>query len=289
MKRIFLAGFGQPLIDLYESLKGRFEIVGVILDYERRAKFPFFYDFLASQKLGIYSFEDRKTIGHDGTLVINYNKIIEIDELTPILNIHMGLLPVYRGNNANAWALLNGDRTVGYTLHEVSAVLDGGKIYYTFGYEIPEDETYFHAKNAINRDIHTKLPMVIQDVLDGKITGTSQEDQDFIYAAKLIPEDGIISDWNLETSAIVNRNMIFSRPLGTGLKMMHEGVLLEISKLSTIPNYMNSKGIPGAVVLKNSNGSVWVKTKDTAISLDELVKDGKAIQPADIFKIGQRL
>jgi hypothetical protein len=45
----FLAGFGQPLIDLYESLKGRFDIVGVILDYERRVKFPLFYDFLASQ------------------------------------------------------------------------------------------------------------------------------------------------------------------------------------------------------------------------------------------------
>ena len=84
--------------------------------------------------------------------------------------------------------LLNGDRTVGYTLHEVSAVLDGGKIYYTFGYKIQDDETYFHAKNAINNDINTKLPTVIQDVLDGKITGTSQENAGFIYAAKLIPE-----------------------------------------------------------------------------------------------------
>ncbi len=289
MKRIFLAGFGQPLIDLYESLKGRFEIVGVILDYERRSKFPFFYDFLTSQNLGVYSFEDRKRMGHDGTVVINYNKIIEIDELTPILNIHMGLLPVYRGNNANAWALLNGDRRVGYTLHEVSEVLDGGKIYYTFGYEIPDGETYFHAKNAINNDIRTKLPMIIQDVLDGKIMGTSQEKERFVYAAKLLPEDGIIADWNLETAAIVNRNMIFSRPLGTGLKLLHEGTLLEISKLSTIPNYLKSTGIPGAVVLKNADGSVWVKTKDTAISLDELVKDGQAIKPADIFKIGQRL
>ncbi|HOZ74696.1 MAG TPA: formyltransferase family protein [Flavobacterium sp.] len=289
MKRIFLAGFGQPLIDLYESLKGRFDIVGVILDYERRAKFPLFYDFLASQKLGIYSFEDRKNIVHDGTVVINYNKIITIDQVSPVLNIHMGLLPVYRGNNANAWALLNGDRTVGYTLHEVSEVLDGGAIYYTFGYEIQDHETYFHAKNAMSSDIKTKLPSVIQDVLEGKITGTSQENHGFIYAAKLIPEDGIITNWNLETSSIVNRNMIFSRPLGTGLKLLHEGTLLEISKLSTIPNYLNSNGIPGAVVLKNSDGSVWVKTKDTAISLDELVKDGQAIKPADIFKIGQRL
>jgi len=58
----------------------------------------------------------------------------------------MGLLPVYRGNNANSWSILNGDRRVGYTFHDVSNILDGGAIYYKFTYEIKENETYFHAK-----------------------------------------------------------------------------------------------------------------------------------------------
>ena len=289
MKRIFLAGFGQPLIDLYNSVKGKFEVVGVILDYERRAKFPFFYDFLESQKLKIYAFDDLKVIQHHGTVVINYNKIIETKDTQPILNIHMGLLPMYRGNNANAWSLLNGDRKVGYTLHEVSEVLDGGKIYYKFEHEIADNETYFHAKTAINNDISMHLPTIIEQVLDGTIEGISQENESFIYAGKLIPEDGIITDWNIETNFLISKNMIFSRPLGTGLKMRFNDKIIEISKLSTIPNYKKSIGIPGAVVLKNTDGSVWVKTKDTAISLDELMIDEKMVKPADAFKTGERL
>ncbi len=69
----------------------------------------------------------------------------------------------------------------------------------------------------------------------------------------------------------MQRNIIFSRPLGTGLKMIYQGETIEISKISTIPNYKISKGLIGAVVLKNANGSVWIKTKDTAISIDELI------------------
>lgn len=289
MKKIFLAGFGQPLIDLYHGVKEKFEVVGVILDYERRAKFPFFYEFLESQKLKICTFDDLITVEHHATIVINYNKIIELNDTQPILNIHMGLLPTYRGNNANAWALLNGDRKVGYTFHEVSEVLDGGNIYYKFEYEIAENQTYFHAKTAINQDIVTQLPTIIEQVLEGKIEAVSQENEGFIYAGKLIPEDGIISDWNVETNFLINKNMIFSRPLGTGLKMKFNDRIIEISKLSMIPNYKKSVGIPGVVVLKNRNGSVWVKTKDTAISLDELIIDEHIIKPADVFKIGERL
>jgi len=289
MKRVFLAGFGQPLIDLYNSLKDKFVVVGVITDYERRTKFPFFYDFLKSKALELYSFNDLHAIAHDGTVVINFNKIIDFDDVKPILNIHMGLLPVYRGNNANAWSLLNGNRTVGYTLHEISEMLDGGDIYYKFEYEIAENETYFEAKTAINNDIATRLPSIIEKVLTGEITGTSQENESYIYAAKLIPEDGIIADWNVETNLIINKNMIFSRPLGTGLKMKTNDTIIEISKLSAISNYQKSVGIPGAVVLKNKNGSVWIKTKDTAISLDEFIIDEKIVKPADIFKIGDRL
>ncbi len=291
MKKIVIAGFGQPVIDLYHSFKNKFEVVGVILDYERRIKFPFFYDFLASENLPIVSFETINDYSPDLVLVINYNKIIDVSNsnIPLLLNIHMGLLPVYRGNNANSLSILNGDRNVGYTLHEVNDILDGGKIYYTFSYLIKENETYFEAKKAINNDLVTQLPKILEFVLDGTMKGVEQIDEKFIYASKLVPEDGIIKKWNCKTDDIVNKNIIFSRPLGTGLKMKYQETIFEINKWSLIPNFMKSKGFPGAIVLKNSDGSVWIKTKDTAISIDELLIDGKIVFPSDIFKIGERL
>jgi methionyl-tRNA formyltransferase len=290
MKKLIIAGFGQPLLDLFDFLSDRFEIVGVILDYERKSKHPWFHEALAAKSIQVYTFEDVARLKPDAIVVFNYNKIINVsDKIVPILNIHLGLLPVYRGNNANAWSILNGDRKVGYTLHEVTDTLDGGAIYYKFTYEISINETYFHAKKAMTADLKNELPLVIDKVLNHEILGVDQTNEDFVYASKLYPEDGILSHWDYTTEEIISRNMIFARPLGTGLKMLHNSKIIEISKLSMVPHYKISKGFPGAVVMKNDTGSVWIKTKDTAISIDELFIDEQIVLPSTLFKIGERL
>lgn len=291
MKRLIIAGFGQPILDLIGFFENRFEIIGVILDYERKSKFPAFYEYLEVNEISIYSFEDVCILQPDAVIVINYNKIIDISniQIPFLLNIHMGILPVYRGNNANAASILNGDRKVGYTLHQVCEVLDGGEIYYKFGYEIKAGETYFHAKTAISENMKVNLPGVIDDVLDKKIIGVSQDKEEFIYASKLYPEDGVLCNWNYTTEEIINRFMVFARPLGSGLKMIYKTQELEISRFSVVPGFKISNGFPGAVILKNPNGSVWVKTKDTAISIDEIYVDGRLVLPGTLFKIGERL
>lgn len=291
MKKIVIAGFGQPALNLVKSFKQRFTVLGIIHDYERKSKFPSYYESLANEGIPVITFEDANTMEVDGIIVINYNKIIDVSvcKVPFLLNVHMGLLPIYRGNNANAWSLLNGDRNVGYTLHEVSSELDGGDIYYKFGYEIKETETYFQAKEAINSDLDNSLPNIVEKVINGEIKPTSQENSTFVYASKLFPEDGILKDFNCTTDDIINRNMIFSRPLGTGLKMIYKNEIIEIGKITTIPNYMISKGFPGAVVLKNTDGSVWIKTSDTAISIGELIINETKVAPANVFSIGERL
>lgn len=291
MKKIVIAGFGQPALDLINNFKDKFVIAGVILDYERRKKNPFFYLKLAEKNIPIFSINDINSLDIDGVIVINYNKIIDVNliKFPFILNIHMGILPLYRGNGANSWSILNGDRNVGYTLHQVSDILDGGLIYYKFKYEIKENETYFHAKKAINTDLKNNLPLLVDKIFSGKIKGINQDDEEFIYASKLKPEDGILEHWNYTTEEIINRNIIFSKPLGTGLKIKYKNDLLEIHKLSSIPKYKVSKGFSGAIVLKTNSGSVWIKTKDTAISIDELIFENKIVKPANLFKIGCRL
>ena len=63
-----------------------------------------------------------------------YTKIIDhcvIDRNT-ILNIHPSLLPRYRGRHSLAWALLNGEQQVGYTIHLVDREVDTGDILYQY-------------------------------------------------------------------------------------------------------------------------------------------------------------
>jgi methionyl-tRNA formyltransferase len=45
-----------------------------------------------------------------------------------IVNVHPGLLPRYPGPNPLGWALRNGDREVGLTVHRMTADYDGGPI-----------------------------------------------------------------------------------------------------------------------------------------------------------------
>jgi hypothetical protein len=42
-------------------------------------------------------------------------------------------------------------------------------------------------------------------------------------------------------------------------------------------------------VLKNNDGSIWIKTRDTALSIDELLIDGNTVLPATLYKIGERI
>ncbi|MCA6423953.1 MAG: hypothetical protein IM568_14230 [Flavobacterium sp.] len=291
MNSLVLAGFGQPILELITNLSGKFNVVGIFLDYERRSNFPFFYSELEKKAIPILSFEQLNSTKVDAIVVINFNKIINVDAIkTPLLlNIHMGLLPVYRGNNANAWSILNGDRKVGYTLHQVSNELDGGDIYYKFEYLIKDNETYFEAKNAITEDLKDNFPKILQDVIDGEIKPVSQVDEEFIYASKLVPEDGLLNHWNYTTAEILNKNIVFSRPLGTGLKMRFGNDVIEINKISSIPKYKTANGFAGAVVLKTESGAIWIKTKDTAIALEEIIVNNKIIKPAELFKIGDRL
>ncbi|MBS1534237.1 MAG: hypothetical protein JST78_04100 [Bacteroidetes bacterium] len=289
--KIVLAGFGQPIVDLYYWLESRFDILGVIPDYHRRAKFPFFYEFLESKQLPILDFQRANELQAEAIIVYNYNKIIPVEQVRApfLLNIHMGLLPTYRGNNANSWAILNGDYTVGYTLHAINDKLDDGDIYYKFGYEIQPNQTYFHAKQAMKFDMEENLALKIDSILHGKIQAQSQQGASFMYACPLMPEDGIIADWNRPTQDFIGRNMVFARPLGTGFKLKYNDTLYEITQLSVIPGFMTSKGVPGAVVLITAQGAVWIKTADTAIAIESLTLDGQEILPSALFKIGQRL
>ena len=75
--------------------------------------------------LNEYSFSD----------IENYTKLIESDLLDKYLfvNIHGGILPKWRGFSANLWALLNGEKKVGYTVHRIRKGMDCGEIYKIIG------------------------------------------------------------------------------------------------------------------------------------------------------------
>jgi methionyl-tRNA formyltransferase len=67
----------------------------------------------------------------DLAISVMYDRIIKpwfIDKCARILNVHNGPLPRYRGVSPINWALKNGERKHGVTIHEITAGIDDGPI-----------------------------------------------------------------------------------------------------------------------------------------------------------------
>jgi methionyl-tRNA formyltransferase len=69
----------------------------------------------------------------DVVISINFVNIIPVNFLVKfkhgILNAHAGNLPRYKGNACTNWAILNDEKEVALTIHQMSSELDSGPIY----------------------------------------------------------------------------------------------------------------------------------------------------------------
>lgn len=90
----------------------------------------------------------------DLAISVFYDKIIKawfIDKCKKIINLHNGPLPKYRGVSPINWALKNGEREHGVTIHEITPGIDDGPIVGQLKYSIyPEfDEVIDVYRRAI--------------------------------------------------------------------------------------------------------------------------------------------
>lgn len=116
-------------------------------------------------------------------------------------NLHGSLLPRYRGRSPTNWAVLNGERATGVTLHEMVAEADAGAIVAQRSVPIAEDASahdvmllQIEAFRELMRDVYPALgagtaPRVRQD-----------ESRATVFPGRR-PEDGAI-DWSVSARAI---------------------------------------------------------------------------------------
>jgi methionyl-tRNA formyltransferase len=66
-----------------------------------------------------------------------------------ILNMHGGKIPEYRGASVLQWAIINGERELGITWHELVAEVDAGPIWAETTIPIPSDATGAEMREAM--------------------------------------------------------------------------------------------------------------------------------------------
>ncbi len=109
------------------------------------------------------------------------------------INLHVSLLPKYRGAAPIQWALINGDTQTGVTIMHIDEGLDTGDIIDVLPIEIGEDETQEELFNDVAEKGKHFLSQVAEKVLSGDYTRTPQDHSQAVQAPPLTKEMGLFT------------------------------------------------------------------------------------------------
>lgn len=128
-----------------------------------------------------------------------------------ILNIHGGDLPRYRGNAPFAWAILNGEREVGITVHLMDDGLDSGPI--VVKQLVPLNDSVYIGDlyAALDREGPELFVRAVAGIADGSLTPCPQTGPTLTGYSRR-PEDGMIH-WADTADAIARLVRASAEPL----------------------------------------------------------------------------
>ena len=221
-------------------------------------------------------------------VVVAYGKILPTAVLEfPIygcINLHVSLLPKYRGAAPMQRAIMSGDKETGVTVMYMAEGLDTGDIISVAKFPIgPEDNL---------EDIHDRsaeiggalLSETIRDIEAGRATRVPQDDRLATYAAKIEKSDCKI---DFSKSATELDAMVRGVTPIPGAFAYLNGKMLKINK--AVPT--DEKGEAGEVISLNGNGegSFTVACGTGALKVSCVIPEGKGKMSAGDFIRGRKI
>lgn len=133
-----------------------------------------------------------KELAPDLIAVVAYGRILPKDVIDVpqygCVNLHVSLLPKYRGAAPIQWALINGDKQTGVTVMHIDEGLDTGDIIDVLPIEIGENETQEELFADVEEKGRVFLSKVCEDIINGTATSTPQDHAQATLAPPLTKE-----------------------------------------------------------------------------------------------------
>jgi methionyl-tRNA formyltransferase len=198
------------------------------------------------------------------------------------INIHAGMLPRYRGRAPLAWAVMNGEKEAGLTIHYIDEGVDSGPIIAQRQYGIQPDETAGELYGRIEADI----PEFVLDVVDrfeaGPVDGTPQDEDRAMCFPFLTPAHARI-DWSRPARRIHDQVRALARPY-PGAWTLYRDKRLIVWKTRVLDTNLPDC-FPGTVINRRLGHGVTVSTGSGYLVVDEVQRPGKESKPAaDIIR-----
>jgi methionyl-tRNA formyltransferase len=141
-------------------------------------------------------------------VVFAYGKIIPqwLLDLPPhgLINVHVSLLPRWRGAAPIQRAIMAGDKTTGVTIMQMDAGLDTGDVLFQKEIEISPQDTSGTIAEKIYGTGAGLLMMALDEIEKGNVERRKQDESHVTYADKITDEDLEI-DWGKPSKVIDNQ------------------------------------------------------------------------------------
>lgn len=234
-----------------------------------------------------YELKQETAKSYDLIISSGYRKLIPLELVAEnkFLNIHYALFPKYRGMHSIVWAILNGEKEIGITLHAMDARFDSGPIIWQYAISV-EKKTSWQLMLECDAIIEKNISKVISKYFSGELKENPQDHSQATYVGKRNLDDCKI-DWNTWSAIFFERALKALVPPYPYPFFEYLGEKFQITNARILhSDYIE---INGRVVYVNEN-SILVKINGGLIEIFELANKSKDSQPVkNIFtKTGLR-
>jgi methionyl-tRNA formyltransferase len=147
-------------------------------------------------------------------------------------NFHASLLPAYRGKHPVFWALRNGERWSGLTVHVMDSGLDTGDILYQVRVQTRKRDTVASLYDRIMDRSVNLVARLIRDAEQGKLRRTAQSEAGASYYSSVSAEDFRL-DWSHHAEQL--RRWIQTSPGQCFCDIAARRVFLQDADTETVP------------------------------------------------------
>lgn len=203
------------------------------------------------------------------------------------LNVHASLLPRWRGAAPIQAAILAGDEQTGVCLMAMEAGLDSGPVYANDAISIGEHETAGELHDRLASVGAALLLRHLNDIIDGALAATEQDEGLATYAAKINTADAAL-DWRQSAVDLVRMVRAYNPIPGAWFMLDDERI-----KCWSLRSTAGVDAPPGTVVAAGQEGIV-ISCGEGAVSIETLQRPGKRAVTAgeiaaQIDLVGRRL
>lgn len=225
----------------------------------------------------------------DLVLSVAYDQILRASVLAlpPLgcLNVHAGRLPHYRGRNVVNWAIINGEREIGVTVHHMDDGIDTGDVVLQRTLPIGWTDDYATVLERVVAAVPGLAAEAVAQVVSGRAERRPQDHALGTYFGGRGSGDEWL-DWGDSSRDLHNKVRAITRP-GPGARTLLGDRPVVVWRAHWEPGWPCYLATPGQVVGRQSEG-VLVKTGDSTLLLLE-VQQGDEPPTAPHWPIGTRL